>query len=271
MAALFFGPARSRLPGPARNPKGLRMSLLRFLFATSPGKKLLNGATGLLLVGFVIVHLLGNFTFLIGPHAFNGYAHFLETVVHGWFLSVAEIALLAIFLGHATAGTIVWLDGRRARTTGYAHGGDAGGPSRKTFSSRTMIWTGLALAVFVVLHVRMFRFGPTFVIETGGAFEGAEVTRIRDLYGLVVQAFLSPVTTWAYVIVMALLGFHLRHGFWSAFQSLGWTNARVIPGLWALALAIALVLAAGFLFLPLYVHYAIDPALARVALPGGGV
>jgi len=246
------------------------MPLLRFLFATSPGKKLLNGATGLLLVGFVIVHLLGNFTFLIGPRAFNGYAHFLETLVHGWFLVAAEIALLATFLGHAAAGTIVWLDGRRARSTGYARAGDAGGPSRKTLASRTMIWTGLALALFIVLHVRMFRFGPAYVIETGGAIEGAEVARIRDLYGLVVQAFRSPVTTWAYVVVMALLGFHLRHGFWSAFQSLGLTNARIIPGLWAAALAVALVLAAGFLFLPLYIHYAIDPALARVALPGGG-
>ncbi|MHB8080245.1 MAG: succinate dehydrogenase cytochrome b subunit [Candidatus Krumholzibacteriia bacterium] len=246
------------------------MSLMRFLFATSPGKKLLNGATGLLLVGFVIVHLLGNFTFLIGALAFNGYAHFLETLVHGWFLTAAEIALLAIFLGHATAGAIVWLDGRRARTTGYTRGGNAGGPSRKTISSRTMIWTGLALALFIVLHVRMFRFGPTFVSGTGGTGEGAAAARIRDLYGLVVHAFLSPATTWAYVVVMALLGFHLRHGFWSAFQSLGWTNARVIPGLWLLALVVALVLAAGFLFLPLYIHYAVDPALARVALPGGG-
>lgn len=246
------------------------MPLLRFLFATSPGKKLLNGATGLLLTGFVCVHLLGNLTFLIGPRAFNGYAHFLETLVHGWFLVAAEIALLAVFAGHATAGTIVWLDGRRARDAGYARGGNAGGPSRKTLSSRTMIWTGLALALFLVLHVRMFRFGPAFVIESGGAVEGAEVSRVRDLYGLVVHAFRSPATTWAYVAAMALLGLHLRHGFWSAFQSLGWTNARVIPGLWALALAIAIALAAGFLFLPLYVHYAIDPALARVVLPGGG-
>lgn len=246
------------------------MPLLRFLFATSPGKKLLNGATGLLLVGFVLVHLLGNFTFLIGPRAFNGYAHFLETLVHGWFLIAAEIALLAIFAGHAAAGTIVWLDGRRARDGGYARGSDAGGPGRKTISSRTMVWTGLALGLFIVLHVRMFRFGPTYVIETGGAVEGVDISRIRDLYGLVVHAFRSPVTTWAYVVVMALLGFHLRHGFWSAFQSLGWTNARVIPMLRALGLVIALVLAAGFLFLPLYVHYAIDPALARVALPGGG-
>ncbi len=254
------------------------MPLLRFLFLTSPGKKLLNGATGLLLVGFIIVHLLGNLTFLIGPSAFNGYAHFLETVGHGWALHVAEVLLLLIIVFHATAGVIVWLDKRRARGVGYTRVGDAGGDSRKTFSSRTMIWTGLALGIFVYVHVRMFRFGPAYVIPLdpapGAAAAGPGAPRaaegMRDLYGLVVHAFRSPLTTWAYVTVMAVLGFHLRHGFWSALQSLGWTNARLIPLLWAAGLVVAIVLAAGFLFLPLYIHYGVDPALARVATAGGG-
>lgn len=239
------------------------MTLLRVLFGTSPGKKLLNGATGLLLAGFVAAHLAGNLTFLIGPHAFNGYAHFLETLAHGWFLAAAEVALLAAFALHAAAGTIVWLDKRRARDVGYAKGGDAGGASRKTLASRTMIGTGLLLGLFVVLHVRMFRFGPAATVAHDG-------TEMRDVYGLVVHAFRDPLTAWLYVAAMALLGFHLRHGLWSMLQSLGWTNARALPLLFGLALVAAVVLAAGFLFLPLYIHYGVDPALARVALPGGG-
>jgi len=238
------------------------MTPWRVLFASSPGKKLLNGATGLLLAGFVVVHLVGNLTFLIGPHAFNGYAHFLETLAHGWFLVAAEIGLLAVLTLHALAGALVWLDKRRARDVGYARSGDAGGASRKTFASRTMIWTGLALAAFIVVHVRMFRFGPAAPVAHGG-------TEMRDLYGLVVHAFRDPVTAWLYAGAMVLLGFHLRHGLWSMLQSLGWTNARALPWLYGAALVAALLLAACFLFLPLYIHYGVDPALARVAAGGG--
>jgi succinate dehydrogenase / fumarate reductase cytochrome b subunit len=235
------------------------MPFLRFLFLSSPGKKLLNGATGLLLVGFVVVHLIGNFTFLMGPAAFNGYARTLETIGHGWILHAAEVLLLLFFVLHAVAGVVVWLDKRRARGTGYAEARDAGAPSRKTFSSRTMIWTGILLGVFTCLHVKMFRFGPARVDPAG----------VRDLYGLVVQAFRSPWTTWLYVGAMAGLGFHLRHGFWSMLQSLGWMNARATPGWWTAGLVFGIVMAAGFLLLPLYIHYLVDPGLGR-ALAGGG-
>ncbi len=236
------------------------MPFLRFLFLTSPGKKLLNGATGLLLVAFVVVHLIGNFTFLMGPPAFNGYARLLETIGHGWALHVFEVVLLLLFVFHAIAGVIVWLDKQRARRAGYVESRDAGGTSRKTFSSQTMIWTGILLGGFVWWHVAMFRFGPAWVGPMGA----------RDLYGLVVHAFRSLWTTWLYVIAMAGLGFHMRHGFWSMLQSLGWMNARATPGWWVAALVVGIVLAVGFLFLPLYVHYAVDPGLGRVAAAGGG-
>ena len=232
---------------------------------SSVGKKYLNGLTGLMLVGFVVVHLIGNCTLFIGAHAFNGYAHFLETALHGWLIYAFEAAMLVIFAVHiVTAITVAWIDKNRARPVKYAVQRNAGGASKKTLSSRSMIVTGIILAAFVVLHVKMFKFADHAMIAQGDGHE------MKDLYAVVLAAFKQPLWGFGFPVLMVLLGFHLRHGFWSMFQSLGWNNDRVIELLNRVGLIFALVMAAGFIFVPLYLYFFVDPAVAAEAAQQGG-
>ncbi|MGD8818315.1 MAG: hypothetical protein PVJ51_14100, partial [Acidobacteriota bacterium] len=127
---------------------------------SSIGKKILSGITGLALCGFIIAHLAGNLLLIVGPEPFNGYTRFLSTFAHGFFLPIAEAGLIILFLAHAYAGIRVWLDRRSARPMLNKKRGDAGGPSQKTISARTMIYTGVILLVFLLIHVYTFRLGP---------------------------------------------------------------------------------------------------------------
>jgi len=231
---------------------------------SSVGKKLITGVTGLALVGFVCVHLLGNLTLFIGAEAFNGYTYFLEHLVHGWFVYAFEIVLIAIAAFHILSAVYVaWIDKRRARPDRYAVQRNAKGASRKTLSSTTMIYTGVILLVFIVLHVKMFKFADhaTIVRPDGHT--------MKDLYSVVIEAFQNPLIVFSYVAVMILLGFHLRHGFWSALQSLGWAKDRTLPALTGIALVLAIVLAVGFLILPLHVYFFVEPGSGATAMMGG--
>lgn len=226
---------------------------------SSVGKKVITGLTGFLLVGFVVVHLLGNLTLFIGPDAFNGYAHFLESAVHGWLIYAFEAGLIVIFAFHiAAAVTVAVADKMAARKQGYKYARNAGGRSRKTLASRSMIVSGAVIAVFVIAHIFMFKFnaGNAFTKNTDGT---------KNLYTVVVKAFKDPAFTAFTVVAMILLGMHLRHGVWSAFQSLGWTNDRWLPILTRVALVFSIVLAVGFILLPVILFISGDPN----AMPGG--
>lgn len=230
------------------------------IFNSSVGRKLIMGLTGLSLVGFLIIHLIGNFTLMGGAHMFNGYAHHLESL--GPYLYIMELGLLAIFVFHIVYAMAVTLQNKGARKTGYVNKQSAGKPSRKTLSSMTMIFTGLLLGLFVVLHVIHFKFGAYFPYLENGTpvlYEGHE---IRDLYQLVHMEFKKPWITGGYVFIMLLLGVHVRHGFWSAFQSLGAYNPRYTPLIYTLGLLVALFFAIGFLFLPVYLYIAPYPPIA---------
>ncbi len=240
------------------------MTSFRTIAWSSVGKKVITGLTGLMLFAFVCVHLVGNLTLLIPDdgEAFNHYAHFLETAAHGWLVYAFEIGLITLLVFHMAAAIYVaWLDKRKARPVGYSVSRNAGGRSRKTISSRTMIYTGVIIIVFMIIHVKMFKFADHPHVVYGGE-------EIKNLHAVVVEAFNEAWIMAAYVAVMILLGFHLRHGFWSAFQSLGWTNDKRLPLLTGAALLIAIALAVGFLILPLYIFFFVDPA-AGAGLSGG--
>lgn len=240
------------------------MTSFRTIAWSSVGKKVITGITGFMLIAFVCVHLLGNLTLLIPDdgEAFNHYGHFLENAVHGWLVYAFEAGLITLLAFHILAGVYVaWTDKRSARPVGYNLSRNAGGRSRKTISSRTMIYTGLIIIIFVIIHVKMFKFTE----HPRVTYDGEE---IKDLYAVVVAAFNEAWIMAAYVAVMVLLGLHLRHGFWSAFQSLGLTSDKWLPLLTGLALLFSIVLAIGFLILPLYIFFFVDPA-AGAALSGG--
>ena len=237
------------------------MSSIGSVVWSSVGKKVITGLTGFFLIGFIVVHLLGNLTLFIGPAAFNEYAHFLETAAHGWLIYAFEAGLFVIFAFHIVAAvTVSVTDKLAARKTGYKYARNAGGRSRKTLASRSMIVSGSVIAVFVIAHIFLFKF------NAGNPHpENADGT--KNLYRTVVTWFKDPGFTAFTVVAMTLLGLHLRHGFWSAFQSMGWTNDRWLPTLTRAALVVAIVLAIGFILLTIILFVNGDPN--AMPLPGG--
>ncbi len=213
---------------------------------SSVGKKFLMAITGLAMIVFLIEHLTGNFLLLQpNPEPYNKYAHFLLSF--GWLLIVAELILVAFLVIHMVSGISVFLKKRQARPVGYHVTGSAGKPSKKSFASTTMIYTGIVIFIFLAIHLKTFKYGPYYETTVDGVV-------MRDLYRLVNEVFSDPLYVGGYVVAMILLGFHLRHGFWSAFQSLGLNHPRYMPIIYGLGVLIAIVLAVGFLGIPVWIY-----------------
>lgn len=219
--------------------------------STSVGSKFLVALTGLALVGFLIGHLAGNLLILVGPDSFNGYGHAL---ISNPLVIPAELGLIALLLVHVFKAIQHVVRGRVARPQAYTTQVWAGGPSRKSFGSATMVISGVILLVFLVIHIATLKYGPYYASAGTGAEAEAGV---RDLYRLVVEVFQSPGVVVFYVVSMVVIGLHLRHGISSAFQSLGlmspgWTTMVLSSGLW-----LAVILAAGFALIPVWVFFAL--------------
>ncbi|RMF92229.1 MAG: succinate dehydrogenase [Nitrospinota bacterium] len=217
---------------------------------SSVGKKILAGLTGLIWCLFVLVHLLGNLTLLTGhADAFNKYSHFLISL--GKFLIIIELALVAALLLHIIIGATITLGKRKARPVRYLQVSNAGGPSRKSFASTTMIYTGILVFIFLIIHLIDFKFGPGieegYVAQLGGV-------EMRDLYRLVVETFSNKWYVLLYVVAMLPLGFHLSHGAWSAFQSLGLGHEKYTPILYVAGYVFAVVIAAGYIIIPIWIY-----------------
>jgi succinate dehydrogenase / fumarate reductase cytochrome b subunit len=214
-------------------------------------KKFAMALSGLGLVGFVIVHLLGNLSlYKSDGAAFNTYAKALHDL--GIWIVLAEVGLLVIALVHVVTGFGLKLNHRAARPERYRVWRSKGGNTPSNLSSRTMIFTGIVLLVFLVIHVLQFRFGAN--VDQG------YITQIhgeptRDLHRLVVETFKNPMYVAFYMGCMVLLGMHLRHGFWSAFQSLGVTQGAASRKLLIASAGLGFVLAVGFLFIPVWIYF----------------
>ncbi|MFT5240542.1 MAG: succinate dehydrogenase / fumarate reductase cytochrome b subunit [Candidatus Promineifilaceae bacterium] len=230
-------------------------------------KKIIMGVSGLILILFLIGHLIGNLTILLGAEAFNGYAHFLMSLGHGMLIYVFEAGIIIFFAAHVITGIQTALLNRSARDEDYLDKADAGGASRKTIASKTMIYTGLVMLLFIVMHVNHFKFGAGAEQEYVTNVHGEEA---RDLYRLVVEEFKKPMVSLAYVIAIGIMFFHLRHGFWSAFQSLGVGSKRLTPILNVAGIILSIILVFGFVLLPLYVLFFVNPPDLTAAAHGAG-
>jgi len=225
-----------------------KQPLWRQLFTSQIGKKLLTGVTGLGLTLFVIVHMAGNLSYFAGNEAYNAYAHKLLSL--GPLLYIVELGLLAFFVFHIVLGVNIYIGKRKAREQGYKRYKTVGGQSKQSLSSRSMIVTGVILGVFLVLHLVSFKFGAYYE-----AVETIDGEPVRDLARLLNEKFQSPVYAFGYSGVMLLLALHLRHGIWSAFQSLGATNPRLTPLIYTLGALVGLLIAVGFFILPLWIFF----------------
>jgi succinate dehydrogenase / fumarate reductase cytochrome b subunit len=215
----------------------------RSFASSSVGTKVLIAVTGLLLFAFLVLHLAGNLLFFLGPETFNDYSH---TLISNPLVIPMEIALLAVFLLHVYKTVVMYLGNRRARPEGYAVKEWAGQTSRKSVGSSTMIISGLLTALFVVVHLWQFKFGAWYTVAD---------TEVRDLYRLMVEIFTNPVWVVLYVAFMVLLLLHLRHGFASAFQSLGASDNLGRRMLQA-GLAVAIIIGGGFAVIPIIIYLA---------------
>ncbi|MBE9140481.1 succinate dehydrogenase cytochrome b subunit [Nodosilinea sp. LEGE 07088] len=214
--------------------------LLR-LYRSSVGKKLITGATGLALAMFVLAHMVGNLLLFISRDAYNAYARQIESL--GMLFYAVELGLLAVVLLHAWVGIEIFWRQRQARPQGYSTYQSVGGPSYQTLSSRTMIVTGSVMAVFLVTHLLTFKFGPYYTTELGGE-------TVRDLARLVVEKFHYLPYVVGYSAILGLLASHLRHGLWSAWQSIGLLNAGIRPVVVGASAVVAGGIAIGFGVLP---------------------
>jgi len=183
--------------------------------------------------------MAGNMLMWLGPEAYNTYSHALIT---NPLLPVAEIGLVVFFVAHlGLALSLVWQN-KAAKGGRYAVSGDvkAGG-----FAAKTMVYTGLLLLVFIVLHLITFKYGPHYT----ATYHGVEM---RDLHRLIVEKFSEPLYVAWYWLSLIVLGIHLSHGFAGTFQSLGIASSNH-PTIRKIGWAFAIIVSAGFISQPLYV------------------
>lgn len=214
--------------------------------STSVGSKFLVALTGLSLVGFLIAHLAGNLLILLGPDKFNHYSHAL---ISNPLVIPAELGLIGILLVHIFKALQHVMLGRTSRPVPYTKQVQAGGPSRKSLGSTTMVISGIILLIFLISHIATLKYGPTYPSTSPDAEAG-----MRDLYRLVVEVFQSPWVVLFYVVSMVVVGLHLRHGISSAFQSLGLMTPGWTPTILSTGLGLAVILAAAFALIPVWVY-----------------
>lgn len=208
---------------------------------SSVGTKLLVGITGLFLFIYLLVHIAGNLVVFAGPDTFN---HYAGTLAANPLILVIEVVLVAGFLVHVVKAVGMTLRNRKARPVAYVVKKPAGGRSRKSFASTTMILSGIWLLVFLVLHVYGFKFAPAPVTAEGH----------RDLYALEMLYFSNPGVVGFYVLTMVVVGSHLFHGISSAFQSLGLDHPTWTPRILALGKVAAFLIAALFILIALWAY-----------------
>ncbi len=213
-----------------------RRSFLGSLITT----KLIVGVTGILLFAYLILHIAGNLMVFLGRDTFNTYSHAL---ISNPLVVPVEIGLVVVFLIHLFKAVRMTFQNQSARPSKYAKKEWAGGASQKTLASSSMILTGLAILIFVPIHVKTFKYGTHYEFSEG----------VRDLFRTEAENFSSPIAVALYVVMMVLVGLHLWHGVPSSFQSLGLSGPRFTPLIRKIGKVSAVAIAGGFIVITLWV------------------
>ncbi len=207
------------------------------------GRKQLMAITGLLWSGFVFAHMLPNLLIIFSPEAYNKYSHALTS---NPLIYIPEALLVFTILLHLVNGIWVTVENKRARPNKYEMA--PSGEKAPRFQSKWMIYHGILLAVFIVYHLVTFKFGPYYSVTYNGV-------EMRDIHRLVIEVFQSPAYVGFYLACMVAVGFHLSHGFYSSFATLGFFHPRYSPAIEKFGYVYAAVVAGGFMSQPLYVFF----------------
>lgn len=220
------------------------MNMLLRPVQSSLGRKYVMAITGLLLVGFVIIHMAGNLLVFAGREPLNAYAAALKH--NPGLLWTARLGLLVVFVIHLVLGLRLAFQNREARGVAYVYEDTV----EANWASRHMLLTGLVLLAFIVYHLAHFTFGWI------GPHAPVDPARHDvDVYGMVIAGFRNPAITLSYVLAMVFLWLHLWHGAYSWLQSLGINHPRYNKFLRALGPVISTIVLVGNCSIPLAIYF----------------
>ena len=205
--------------------------------SSSVGRKVVMSLSGLFLITFLLVHLGVNLTLFVGPETFNGASHFMAT---NPIIQVMQYVLAAGFIFHIAMGIKLELKNRASRPIKYAKNNAA---ANSGWASRNMIYTGILILLFIILHLKDF-------------FVKIKFGEVHDDYQLVTQLFKNPIYVLIYVIAFLLLGIHLSHGFQSAFTSVGARAPKYLKCVKNLGMLFSYFIALGFSIIAIYFYFA---------------
>lgn len=219
------------------------MSWFTDITRSAVGKKAVMAVSGIILFGFVLVHMIGNLKLYEGQQKLDSYAGWLRevgspAVPTSGLLWIARIVLIAAVVLHIWAAWAVTQGSRQARPRRY----ERYKPDHVSYASRTMRWGGVIIALFVVYHLLHFTTGNVHPDFRHGA-----------VYHNVVTGFQVWWVALFYIVAQLALGLHLYHGLWSLFQSLGWNHPRFNPWRRAFAHAFAWIVTLGNISFPVAV------------------
>ena len=211
-------------------------------FCSPVGRKLVMALSGFILVFFITIHLVGNSSFYVGPDGINAYASKLHSL--GPFVWVFRLFMLAAFAIHMYFGISLYLENRAAKTSGYA----VTKHLKATVASKTMIWTGLTVAAFLVYHLLHFTI-PAISPETS-ALRNFDIAGRPDVFTMMLKGFKGIAAPALYAIGLVALGLHISHGMQSMLQTVGVAGEKTLPVMIKAAIIGAAVIFIGYIAIP---------------------
>lgn len=223
------------------------MSWFTNALASSVGRKVLMALTGLFLITFLTVHLAGNLQLLAGDggKSFNVYSHFMANNGLIQFVSKGNFVMILI---HVVVAIILTRRNKSARPVNYSVNAAS---TNSSWASRSMTLLGILTLIFLLVHLRGFWYELKFGSVPSVTIDGVEM---HDSYRVVAEAYLSPAYVLFYVLAMVALGFHLWHGFASAFQTLGLNHTKYTPLIKFVGRFYAVVVAGLFALIPILMY-----------------
>ena len=220
-------------------------------YRSTIGKKVIMGVTGLIGIGFVLLHIAGNLQAFVGQAKLNAYSAMLHGPLNELLWVVRVVLIVAVIL-HVLMAYQLTMIKRAARPIDYTKRE----PQVSTLASRTMRWGGVLLLVFIVFHILHFTTGTVFPVASRPDTQYPAFSH-TDVYGNVVSAFRNPWVVLFYVVSMLFLLLHLFHGAWSSVRTLGLSKPSRHPLHRRVSTIIAVVVWLGFTAIPVAVLFGV--------------